>query len=201
VPADHWNRVGENVQDLVLARGHATAPTIGISFVVNRDNYREVVEACAIAKDLGVDNFRIAAMIQPEDAVYFRDFHDEAVDLVGEAQEMSTDTFEVINLYGQRLEDFTIGHPDYRDCSYQQLTTYIGADLSVYHCCITAYTERGTAGSLKDQTFREFWSSAEKRARYASFDARGCPRCQFNAQNREIAKMIESLPAVHGNFV
>lgn len=201
VPEQHWDRVLSNVRELVKQRGDKRTLTIGMNFVVHRDNYREVVAASAIARDLGVDNFRITAMIQPENAVYFNDFHSEAADLCRKAQSFSSNGFEVLNLFGHRMQDLQLGFPEYRDCSYQHLTTYIGADLNVYHCCITAYTDRGLVGSLKDRSFKDLWSSTDKRERYRDFDARECPRCQFNDRNREIARLVESLPTVHGNFV
>lgn len=202
VPPDHFRRVLRNTRDLVRARDDAGAPlTIGIGFVVTRDNYAEVYDACALARDLGVDNIRISAMFQQDDAVYFRDFHEEAAALSKAAESLSTERFQVINRFGERLSDLELGHPDYRDCSYQHFVTYIGADLNVYRCCVLSYTDRGTVGSLKEQTFAELWDSSIKREMYGDFDARGCPRCQFNDKNHAINRLLENLPLEHGNFV
>lgn len=206
VPENHWKRVLANVQDLVERRslqvkGHDRTLTIGIGFVVTRENYREVVQACQIAKDLGVDNVRISAMFQPDNAVYFNDFHAEAADLCRQAEALSTESFQVINRFGERVSDLELGHPDYEECPYQHFVCYIGADLNVYRCCVLSYTERGTVGSLQDQTFRALWEGETKRELYRDFDARQCPRCQFNDKNREINHMVKALPVLHGNFV
>ena len=78
--------------------------------------------------------------------------------------------------------------------------TYIGADLSVYRCCNTAYNPHGYLGSLKDQRFIEMWNSDEKRERIASFNASSCERCMFNNKNRVINYALETAPE-HVDFV
>jgi MoaA/NifB/PqqE/SkfB family radical SAM enzyme len=202
VPGDHWRRMLKNVRELVDRRNAAKSPlTIGVGYVVTRENYREVYDGCALARDLGVDNIRISAMFQQDDAVYFKDFHEEAAQLCKQAEGLSTDRFTVINRFGERVSDLELGHPDYKDCAYQHFVAYIGADLNVYRCCVLSYTDRGTVGSLQEQTFAELWESKIKQDLYADFDARGCPRCQFNDKNHAINSLIEHLPIEHGNFV
>jgi len=202
VPGDHWRRMLKNVRELVERRNATKSPlTIGVGYVVTRENYREVYDGCALARDLGVDNIRISAMFQQDDAVYFKGFHGEAAQLCKQAEGLSTDQFTVINRFGERVSDLELGHPDYKDCAYQHFVAYIGADLNVYRCCVLSYTERGTVGSLQEQTFADLWESKIKQDLYADFDARGCPRCQFNDKNHAINSLIEHLPVEHGNFV
>jgi len=202
VPAGHWDRMLANVTELVRRRNAANAPlTIGVGFVVHKDNWREVVDCASLARSLGVDNLRISALFQPDDAAYFHDFHAEAVNLCKRAETLSGDGFQVINNFGTRLADLEQQSPEYSRCGYQNFTTYIGADLNLYRCCVLSYTDRGTVGSLKNQRFADLWRSDKKRGDFAHFDARGCPRCQFNDKNRDINRIIDELPVMHGNFV
>lgn len=196
-----WNKVLANIAGLVRAkRGDPRSPlVIGIGFVVTRENYREVVKAARLARELGVDNLRISAVFQSEDDRYFEGWGEEATELCRQATCLSTDGFHVYNLFTARLADLTQHSPDYRFCGYQNFTTYIGADLNLYRCCNTAYNSRGLIGSLKDLRFQELWDSAEKQRTFADFDARGCARCQFNDRNRVILQAIGDV--THKEFV
>lgn len=202
VPASTFSRVLKNIGALIEERSAAESQlTVGVGFVVTHENWREVLEAAGIARDLGVDNLRISAAFQPENAVYFKDFHPRAAELVAQAAELSVNGFQVINNFGSRFADLEQQHPEYERCPYQHFVTYIGADQNVYRCCVTSYTDRGLIGSVKDRRLIDLWHSQEKQADFASFDARGCPRCQFNDKNREINHMIDHLPTLHGGFV
>lgn len=176
-------------------------PIIGVGFVVTHENWREAYMACKLVRSLGVHNFRISAVFQPDDAEYFKDFFVEASALCRmAAEQLSTTTFKVFNRFGERVEDLTMAHPDYEFCGYQHFTTYIGGDQNVYRCCNLAYNPRGLIGSIKEQRFRDLWDSQEKQADFAGFDARGCPRCQFNGINRTIHYALDKNPT-HKDFV
>lgn len=202
VPAGHWDKMLANVTELVRRRDLEGSPlTIGIGFVVHKDNWQEVADCARMAKGLGVDNLRISALFQPDDAAYFEAFHAEAAALCQEAESVNGGRFRVINNFGSRVADLEQQSPDYKLCGYQNFTTYIGADLNLYRCCVLSYTDRGTVGSLKDRRLIDLWNSPEKRQDFGKFDARSCPRCQFNDKNRDINRIIGELPVTHGNFV
>jgi MoaA/NifB/PqqE/SkfB family radical SAM enzyme len=192
-----------NVSALTEARrGLATRPplVVGIGFVVNKDNWREVVKATEIARDIGADNLRISAVFQPDDDAYFAGFHAEAAALCREAESLSTPTFKVINRFGDRVQDLHEKHPDYHFCGYQYFNTLIGGDQRVWRCCNTAYHPIGELGSIKNQRFKDFWRSDELRQKMDGFSATGCPRCMFNGINRTINYALGEN-AVHVNFV
>lgn len=181
---------------VALKQATRSAVTIGIGFVVTRENWQEVLEATRLARDLGVDNIRLSAVFQPERAAYFAPFFETASALCREAEALSSDTFRVINNFGERVSDLALGAPDYAVCGYQHVTTYIGADQQVYRCCVLAYSRRGLLGSLRQQRFKDLWAA---RSDDPPFDARGCPQCQFNGKNRAILAVLRRPP--HENFV
>ena len=51
-------------------------------------------------------------------------------------------------------------------CLYMQTVPVVGADLNVYACHNTAYSEHGLIGSMRHQRFRDLWFSPEARARF-----------------------------------
>lgn len=195
-----YHQAIDNIRHLCRCRDSAGSRlTVGVGFVVTRDNWQEVRRAAEIAKDCGANNFRISAIFQPDGDAYFDGFRISAADLCKYAEELSDERFRVVNNFGDRVDDLHQGSPDYQFCGYQNFTTYIGGDLNVYRCCNTAYNARGLIGSIKSQRFAEFWNSQKKQKDFDIFDARGCERCQFNRQNRNILAQLE-VPS-HVNFV
>jgi len=200
VPPSQFHRAIEHIAALCEARDRTCSNVvIGVGFVVTADNWREVVQAAGIAKRLGANNFRISAVFQPGGDAYFSDFHAAAARLCREAESLSDQGFNVVNMFGSRLDDLRLGNPDYKTCSFMQFTTYIGGTLDVFRCCTTAYNERGRIGSIKNQRFKDLWQSQAKHDDFDRFDARGCDRCMFNETNRAMNYAI-SDPA-HVNFV
>lgn len=197
VPESQFARAWANVRKLCATPGDCV---VGVGFVVTRDNWREVVEATKLARDAGADNIRLSAVFQPDDEAYFKDFHAGAAALCRTAETLSGDGFRVFNNFGERMADLTQHAPDYAFCGYQHFSTYVGADLNVYRCCVQAYNPRGLIGSIAHQRLRDLWLSDAKRQDFAGFDARGCQRCMFNGKNRTINYALNPAPA-HVNFV
>lgn len=201
VPPAIFPQVTGNIRSLVAAKQKAgNGPVIGVGFVVTKENWREVVAATEMARDLGVDNIRISAVFQPDDDAYFASFYDAAFEQCRIAASLATPSFRVFNRFAARLEDLHDKNPDYSFCGYQQFNTYVGADLNVYRCCTTAYNRIGEIGSLKNQRFRELWESEQKRRAIGDFNAAGCPRCMFNTINKTILYAINDKPE-HANFI
>lgn len=204
VDTDAYSAVRENVRSLVAHRTQVASgpqqPIIGVGFVVSSDNWSEVVEATRRAKEDGADNIRLSAVFQNEGPRYFDSFGVDAAKLCREAESLADERFRVFNFFTDRVHDLTQGPPDYEFCGFQQLCTYIGADLNVYRCCVVAYNHLGLLGSIRDRSFKDFWRSAEKQAKMAGHNARTCPRCQVNAKNALIAYAVEPNPQ-HVNFL
>jgi wyosine [tRNA(Phe)-imidazoG37] synthetase (radical SAM superfamily) len=199
VPVIHYNRAWDNIKALAKRKKETGSNlTIGVGFVVTHDNYTGVINTASDARSAGADSFRISAVFQPDDEKYFESFHETAAKLCTIAEQLNTDTFQVVNMFGDRVSDLVLKYPDYEFCGYQQFNTYIGADLNVYRCCVLAYNNRGIIGSLKEQTFANLWANDAPKA-FHGFNAGECPRCQFNNKNREIIRAM--TPPPHVNFV
>lgn len=200
VSTKHFEKMKENVSRLVeMKKEFDLKLVIGIGYVVTKDNYKEMVEGVALAKKLGVDNVRLSAVFTENDFEYFKDFYEEAAGYSKEAENLTDKNFTVYNNFGSRIADLKQHAPDYQYCGYQRITTYIGGDLNVYRCCVTAYNQQGLLGSIKDRSFMDFWNSNEVREKFENFDARSCSRCMFNNQNRFINYAMEKDP-LHVHF-
>lgn len=200
VPEGQFHRAVENISALCKLRDEVGSQVvIGVGFVVSKENWHEVVDSAALAKSLGVENFRISAVFQPNNEAYFSDFFEEARELCRQAAELSDSRFRVSNMFGNRIDDLRQGHPDYKNCGVMQFTSYLGDDMNLYRCCNTAFNERGLIGSIKNQRLKELWFSQAKQDDFNRFDARGCERCQFHAKNKVINSVLQE--PVHANFV
>jgi len=200
VKADNYEKLMSNIGKLVNKKG---TTTLGIGFVVNRENYREIYDACKMFKEIGVDNFRISASFNPLGIKYFDGIHDDAKKLSERAKaELEDQKFTVFNLFNDRIIDLFHGKQDYDFCPMKELVPYVAADLSVYTCCILSYNENGYIGSIKDRTFEELWHSEEKIQSFKRHNPRkNCQLpCMFEAKNHFINYCIKT-DARHVNFI
>jgi len=199
-----WSLVWDNIEALVALRdrqiGSDRSPYIGLGFVVNKDNYTEIVKFTEKAAKAGVDNIRFSALFQNDGDDYYAEIGAEARHLLQKAEDAHGSDVLISNNFDDRRADLVDGPPDYERCLYQNLTTYIGADMNVYRCCVLAYNKRGIIGSLKNRTFLNLWDEAVLHE-FEEFDASACARCMFNNKNRELLKLYEALPGIHENFV
>ena len=193
------DKIFNNIRCLVR---HKKENIIGVGFVVNEYNYREVVEAASFYKGMGVDNFRISASFTPKGINYFKDFKEKASILCKEAETLSDKNFQVFNLFSHRLGDLFEGKQNYHYCAYKELSTYIGADYNVYTCCTLAYNKQGLIGSIKTQSFKELWESDWKNIYFGGlFPSSHCQLpCMYKGKNEFINYCIKKQPK-HINFV
>lgn len=199
---DMFDKVIANISTIVDAKKKSGSKvTIGVGFVVNKDNWTEIFKAARLAKQLGVDNFRISAAFTNEGSNYFKEFYHDAYTLSKYAEKLSDGGFLVSNKYGERINDLELKCSEYKKCAYQYLCTFIGADLNVYRCCVLAYTRRGLIGSLHDTSFIKLWRNNDRTKDRKIFDARQCARCQFNEKNLAINNALDGVNVEHGNFV
>ena len=187
-----WNRVLANIEYAAALSG----PLVGVGFVVTRENFHEIMDACVLAKSLKVPYVRISAMFSHKGAEYYQGVEDDIRAYIREAKNLEDSSFKIVDFFGARVNDLQMAAPDYEFCGYQQFVVYIGGNLKVYTCCTNAYTRKGEIGDLSTQGFSD-WLHFTRRY---DFDARGCHHCQFNDKNRLINYLVDPNPA-HVEFV
>ncbi len=195
----NFGKVINNIKGLVKYKKDGI---IGVGYVIEKENYKEILEATKIFKDLGVDNVRLSAAFTPEGFDYFKDFLDEAKQLSEKASELSDSRFTVFNLFNDRVKDTFVGTQDYDFCPIKELQVYIGADYNVYTCCTLAYNDKGLIGSIRDQSFEELWNSKEKMELYKNHNpSKHCKfPCMYRGKNEFINYCVKK-GAKHINFI
>ena len=186
-----WPKVMANLRMESIKR-----PYFGVGFVVTRENYAEIVQATEIALDAGADYIRFSAMFSTDGSDHYEGLRREIDALRVRAASMQTDTFKVVDLFGDRINDLDQGAPEYSFCGQQQFVLYVGGDQKLYRCCTTAYTKHGLVADLRDQRFKDALAATNR----FGFDARSCHHCQFNDKNRVVAQLLDPNPP-HVYFV
>ena len=187
-----WPKVMENLK---LA-GSFLGPHVGVGFVITKENFGEILEACCIAKKAGVAYVRLSAMFSMEGADYYKDIRGSVRLSIAQAKRLEDENFKIIDFFDDRIVDLAQGKPDYKFCGEQQFVLYIGGDQKVYTCCTNAYTTHGEIGDLRNIRFAD-WLKTHRRY---DFNARSCHHCQFSEKNRIINFLLEEKPP-HVDFV
>lgn len=176
---------------------------LGTSFIIGKDNHTHILEVARLLRDAGVDHVKMSAAVVSNDVVENNQYHREIFDVVTRqidaSKELETDTFKIVNHYHETEERF---QKSYTVCPFLQFLTVIGADCKVYTCQDKAYTDPGTLGSIRDQSFKTFWFSEENRKKIAAFDPSKLCSHHCVAHNKNLALMeILSQDPDHASFV
>ena len=137
---------------------------LGVSLIVDQDNWPFLYDFVARLKDIGVDSVKVSPCIVSNDGNENHQYHQAIFDRVREIVDRSVsdlhdDHFEIFDAYHQLDHKFD---KKYTWCPYIQILPVIGADLNVYSCHDKAYNlEQGLLGSIKEQSFRQLWYSSK----------------------------------------
>lgn len=195
-----FSRVIQNIRNFT-ARGSNCS--LGISYIITRDNHTRIVDLCRLMKDCGVSHVKLYGVIVGNDARANNQYHAEierdvraAID---EARKLDDATFSIVDHYHEMDERF---EKAYETCPFLQFQTVIGADCTVYSCHDKAYTQAGVMGSIRDRSFKEFWFSEENERRHREINpSRDCRHhCTAHRSNLAILEYL-SLNPDHGVFV
>jgi Fe-coproporphyrin III synthase len=176
---------------------------LGISFIVSEKNYEHLYEACCIFKDAGVDHVKFSGVVTSNKISEVNKYHQKILATVQKeikkSMELNDENFRVIDLYHELNERF---EKSYRNCPNLLYVSVIGADMNVYSCHDKAYTENGLLGSLKDQSFKQFWFSDQNKNRLYGLDPSLSCRHHCTAHGKNVAMHeIISMDKNHGVFI
>ena len=198
--ADHFK---ETIQAIEMLARECKNNTVGISFVANPINWKEIYQATVLARSLGVDNIRLSVAYTPKGARLYADYWDEIEKLARLSKQLESKDFKVFNLITSHLDNLDYKHKGYDFCGYQHFTAVIGADQIVYPCCTLKYNSIIPFGSLKDKTFYEIWTG-DKRKAWLKRDhlKEVCDNwpCWMDKKNEFISYLVHPNPP-HKNFV
>lgn len=171
---NNFEVVLKNIKNLIETKKKIKSNiSVGIGYVVTKDNYKEIKDFANIFKDIDVDYCQFKPeIIQIERATdrkneqISEDFWlNEAVNRLDEAKKILKDKFQC-NSY--KLEDL-ISSPEtygrnYKECIGSQFQPCVGADGNVYVCTNHRGHKEFSYGSLYEKSFIEIWNDIKKKS-------------------------------------
>lgn len=178
--------------------------TLGINFVVTKDNYLNIFEFCKMLSEVGVNNIKLSPlMIKGKIPEYHASIQKEVEEqIVRVKEELQRPEFVLIDKYTDDDSFDENYQKQYSCCHVKEIFTVIGADCKVYYCHQRAYTEQGMIGDLKGQSFKELWFSEETTSKFDQMDAKKeCNfRCVFDERNQLLNDLC-NMDKQHINFI
>ena len=172
----NFKTVIENIITLIETKKRLKSDiTIGVGFVVTKDNYNEILDFSTLFKDIDVDY----CQFKPEIIQVERDqtlnkskeqissdfwLKDILVLLEG-AKKILGDKYEC-NTY--KIDDLIVDVKNYgrnyKQCLGSQLQPCVGADGNVYVCTNHRGHKKYSYGSLYEKSFKEIWSDIKTKS-------------------------------------
>jgi len=198
VPTGVFDIVMKNIEYAVNVKKKRNK--LGISFIVNPDNYTEIVPATQKFKEMGVDNIRFSFVYDTDG--YGR-LKEDQLDIVNSYINIARDHEDKnFKVFGgtSRLDFYDKPNTDFTFCGYQHFTYAIGYDCLIYPCCIEKYIKGKEFGDLRKQTLFQIIHSKERQEYLSKFNVTECHSCWFREKNQYIEYQLQDNP-IHKNFV
>lgn len=205
---DDFDLVIGNLRKVVAMRGTSPRPVIGVQYVTNHHNYRDLPYAAQFYRDIGVDYISI----KPAYKNTLNPAHEEneldtgeAIRHMRQAKAFETDRFKVYAKTSQFLETLEFETNDaryYKKCLATPLSPYLDEDGSVEMC--GNLKGRGfTLGNINENSFQAIWNSERRKECLAKIDLYKCPAgCKLDPLNKVLwDALYPDNDRVHKNFV
>jgi MoaA/NifB/PqqE/SkfB family radical SAM enzyme len=158
--ADYFDKVLDNIKKALKHN-----EVIGISYVVNGINNKDLYKAEELANELGVAYLQIKPAYI--DSKIFTDFeYPDGRPTISTKRYMATDN---------------------TPCNIAALIALIGADSNVYYCCQHRGKDKFNLGSLKEHSFIDLWKKRLSLKPNVSL----CPPCRYMNYTRAYKKILE----------
>lgn len=166
----------ENIITLIETKKRLKSDiTIGVGFVVTRDNYNEILDFANLFKNIDVDYCQFKPEIIQVERDETLDKSKEQISsdfwlkdvlvLLDEAKKILGDKYEC-NAY--KIDDLIVDVKNYgrnyKQCLGSQLQPCVGADGNVYVCTNHRGHKKYSYGSLYEKSFKEIWSDIKTKS-------------------------------------
>ncbi len=168
---------------------------LGVSYIIDEHNAPLVYQFLKKIKDVGVDSVKLSACLVSdngsENTSYHKPLLHRVKDQIQRAMEdLREETFEIFDAYNALDDKF---EKTYTWCPYLQILPVIGADLNIYACPDKAYNlGKGLLGSIKRQSFKDFWFSDKKKFFKINPSLDCGHHCEANHKNRLVIEYLDA---------
>jgi sulfatase maturation enzyme AslB (radical SAM superfamily) len=187
----------ENIKKLTTDKPDSL--TVGISFIINQDNFHEIEAASKLYSELGVDHLRFSWMFDKNgDSGLTKEQREKCKQQITDCQtKYDTDIFKVFTEPG-RVDLYGMPN-DFDRCYYQHFIFCAGADAKLYPCCIQKYFPGYDFADLTKRTLKEIIEDINTKEFMENLDPRKCENCWLRNRNNSMAQAIQKPK--HHNFI
>lgn len=176
VVANIFEKTVTNIKELVrLKHEMGTNLEIGLSFVITKENYKEIPEFVRMAKKLGVNYARFRAPEGRITGTISTAQWKEINAYLEELKKLEDNSFKIL------LTDATekgVFIPDFKSCPAHSLLGFVGPDHNIYPCTHVEHKAHSSFGSLRTRSFQDIWEGKERRKFIQEFNpSETCPSC------------------------
>jgi len=180
---------------------------LGINFIVTKSNHRDTYKFLELMKNLGVNHVKVSECVVStkgeENVRYFSSMIKPVREQMARAfSNLVDDNFTIIDKFASFDDKSNNYLKEYTQCPMIQSLIVIAADMNVYTCQDKAYTKSGKVGSIKNMSFKEFWSSSqvEKRILGLNPSVECNHHCTQHLKNLDLLEYMEARSS-HLEFV
>jgi MoaA/NifB/PqqE/SkfB family radical SAM enzyme len=210
-PASWFYELQDNIRQFALHK--SSECELGINYVVNKKNSKEVYNSVKYFMELGVNHIKFTPLCNADFREYHKDIKEDVLSQIEKARkDFSGPNFVVYDTYKNDFELTGLYDRKYPVCYFKQVVPVIAADSKVYFCHDKTYNKQGILGDLKNMSFKELWFSKDTEKRFKEFDPRKyCQHhCTYDSRNILTERIINDLDNLqtyqpesnkHKNFV
>lgn len=203
-PNQQYHQILDNIRHTRALAGDRL--TIGASYCVMDENWREIYAGARDAKEHGANYLEVRPTF-PTDwrgdgwghALAPENVDAAKVELEHAKTHLNGDGFRVIGMI-DRFDSLAAPKKRYAKCHVGPLMTVIGATGEMFHCCVMRGMPGFTIGNVLDKPFKDVWMTPEHRQLMADIDVSRCPRCRYDGFN-ELVEGAFLKDAMHSNFL
>lgn len=191
------------IANLAATRAKSPTLTIGASFCVMDQNWKEIYAAAKLVKDAG-GNYLEVRPVYPTDwrgdgfVPDLTHVEEARTEILHARAHLDGDGFRVIGMV-DRFERVAAPEKQFSKCRTGSLSTVIGADGRIWWCCVQRGQEFFNTASVLHQSFNKAWREAMDRKMSEHIDLANCPRCRYDSLNVVIEQAV-MFDGLHANF-
>ncbi len=210
-----------NISKLVEAKKNFQSDTVlGVTYLIDSHTVDGVYNAAALAKKLGVNYIRIRPFFTWDDAKKINQSNKEQViqtsankrdgsQRLFPPKAMREAKAEEIFKELERCKDledeqFSVSYPKdrfqtisrereriHKRCYVHHFSIVISADSKLYPCCMLEDNAKYCLGNLREKSFKEIWSSEERKKSYGRINFNDCPNPCMQEKHNELLWAIK----------
>ncbi len=173
---------------------------IGASFIIQKDNFHQIVRFTELMGTYGVDNVRLAHEVTPKWDELFTDQEKiKILNYLKRAKSVEDKDFRVFAMV-DRLPSYHPKPIGVDQCGYQFFTASLSCDCMFYPCCVTKFNRDYIYGYLQWGSLTEILLGDVRKKLVQSFPYDACEYCYLREKVKFIDYLCQSDPP-HVNYV